>query len=113
MSFSSTATTAWPERQISPVSRFPVENDSLDFEESSRMRPYARWRIRLLLGVMETYRPACALVLRKIIFSTAACFSVVVRAPSQERCDAIQAARHTSTGDSSRTIRIARLGVKP
>src|SRR5437660_9884927 len=97
MSFSSTATTAWPERQISPVSRFPVENDSLDFEESSRMRPYARWRIRLLLGVMETCRPACALVLRKIIFSTAACLSVFLVTTYPVLCYEVLSSEQTTT----------------
>src|SRR5712664_612793 len=81
MSFQCTTTTAWPERQISPVSRFPVEKDSTDFDEFSRMRPYARWRIELFPGVMETCRPACALVFRKTIFSTAACCGAVMETP--------------------------------
>src|SRR5882672_369055 len=85
MSFPSTTTTAWPERQISPVSRFPVEKDSADFDEFSRMRPYARWRMELFSGVMETCRPACALVLRKTIFSTAACCCGVMETPSSEQ----------------------------
>src|SRR6266403_6194370 len=112
MSFPSTTTTAWPERQISPVSRFPVEKDSADFDEFSTMRPYARWRMELFSGVTETCRPACALVLRKTIFSTAACCCAVMETPSLERFGAIQSARHTHSQDSLRTIRTASPGVK-
>src|SRR4029077_14408048 len=84
MSLRSTITVAWPERQISPISRFPVEKDSEDFEGFSTIRPYARWRMELFPGVMARCRPSCTLVLRKINCSAAVCGCVFMEAPYRD-----------------------------
>jgi hypothetical protein len=69
---------AMPERRISPVSRFPLPNETLGTAPFSRILPYAKCRIVLFSGVTATCLPVCAFVFRKIIPSAVGDVSVVI-----------------------------------
>src|SRR5260370_40926868 len=98
MSLPPTRTAASPERQISPVSRSPVEKETEGFEAFRMMRPYARCWLVLLPGETEMLRPTWALVLRKTIFSLGTCAAVVMITPWQNTGAMLQPQFHGTAG---------------
>jgi hypothetical protein len=67
--FRPTLIVACPERQIKPVSRLPLSNDTMGMLASRMMRPYDKCLFVLLSGVTDTWRPLCWFVFRKTIRS--------------------------------------------